>query len=222
MSTSCWLFIVLITGCQAPVEQGESCQCAKKPIKHHVVKCGDESNPEECGRIANQIKGYADLLAETNFKLQGEGNADKPKTSVSVNGVAVPYNTLAMELDYFKGFKYSPDDFRSIVCYVDSINGIKEQVDSVKSIYTMMAINTDSASITYRKTLKPIKISSPGIGIEDDFRIIYLDLYFQATTKSGNVINFIPRRRLLGPDSEEYADFPDPCPSSCPPPPNFD
>lgn len=224
MAGSCWLFVVLFAGCQAPKKQGESCQCADQPVRHHIVKCADGSTVGECGRIANQIKGYADLLAATNFKLESDGNADgaSAPTSVSVNGVDVDYNTLALELDYFRGFKYSPDDFRSIVCYVDSINGINGQADSIKSVYSMMAINTDPLSVAHRKTLKPIRIAEPGTGVEEDFRIIYLDLYFQATTKSGAVINFIPKRRLAGPDSEEYADFPDPCPSSCPPPPNFD
>lgn len=222
MHASCWLLVAIFAGCQTSVEPGESCQCTDQPVRHHVVKCGDGENSEACGRIAKQIQGYADLLEQTNFKLQGEGNADNPSTSVSVNGVEVPYVTLALELDYFRGFKYSADDFRSIVCYVDSINSLTGQTDSIKSVYTMMAINTDPQSIAYRKTLKPIRIERPGTGVEEDFRIMYLDTYFQATTRSGTVINFIPRRKIAGPLSEEYADFPDPCPSSCPPPPDFD
>ncbi|GAB4423801.1 MAG: hypothetical protein OHK0039_40590 [Bacteroidia bacterium] len=66
-------------------------------------------------------------------------------------------------------------------------------------VYVMFTVNDDPASVDHRRS-----IHTP---------ILYLDMFFQVNTTGGETMHFKTAPTAVRTD---YADFPRPCPPTCP------
>jgi len=209
VSTALWLGVLVLTQCTRSVPDKKIVQKDKRPLSSKPIKCPPGGGNTVCDSILNQINGYKSLVNETTIKLQPAkpANQAKPKDSISVNGVLISYKQLEMELSTLRGFEYPFNDFEAVYTYVKQYNDTT-QSEKINSVYTMLALNTDPYSVGYRDSLR--HAGKKGTDIK------YLDLYFQVEDPQnpGHLINFI---RAQGVERlDEYADFPNPCPTFCP------
>lgn len=97
---------------------------------------------------------------------------------------------LTQELLSLKGFRF----------HAEELAWIAQQAQAQDSmVYVMLAVNDDPRSVDYRQSM--------------DSPILYLDVYFQVVTPEGEPVFFRPDSILR---LNDYADFPQPCPPSCP------
>ncbi|MEZ4771539.1 MAG: hypothetical protein R3D00_00070 [Bacteroidia bacterium] len=102
-----------------------------------------------------------------------------------------PDDSIATEMFTLRGYRFSLDEMGAMV------DSARAKGDS--SIYLMFAINKDPQSVQHRRDMdSPIK---------------YLDVYLQIKGKDGAVLVTSHAEPYI---LDDYADFPRPCPPSCP------
>lgn len=150
----------------------------------------------KCTDIRDQIEGYKMFMDQTVVKVEADSAWEHiepigPPRSTTVNGGFISWDMLEKEMGLLRGFDFTLDDLENMVEY-SKANGIND-------VYAMFAINTDTASINFRK----------GIGSP----ILYLDMYFQAVTGDNEPTTFMRGKSLI---LDGFDDFPKPCPNACP------
>lgn len=152
------------------------------------VNCQPNDPRSECAKIKRQIDAYHETLSTSlNLLLQDS-------TLGSPIGITPSQNLeILTETSLLEGFQYKLEELEWIVSQAKRFGQ--------DSVYLMLAINDDSTSIKHRVNMgSPIKL---------------LDLYFQVRrNKTGELITFKTAGGDLGLDA--FADFPTPCPESCP------
>lgn len=171
------------------------------------IICSGEGN-DTCTTIRRQINAYRTLMEFSVInEIEYLNTFPPPPYGSSIDSlldIEGLTNDLQNEMSTLRGFKYSLNDLKAIVCYADpefcpTMNPSTSEQDSV---YLMLAINTDPGSVHFRDS-----INSP---------IKYLDMYFQVR-KNGTTALFAHGKRQIGESIEDmYDNFPRPCPDSCP------
>lgn len=108
-----------------------------------------------------------------------------------LRSVSIPTDTIAVEMFTLQGYQFSLAEMGAMV------DSARAKGDS--SIYLMFAINKDLQSVRRREGMRsPIK---------------YLDVYLQIKGTDGTILSTSHAKPLI---EDDYADFPRPCPPSCP------
>ncbi len=182
LSTIGWLSFFLLTRC----EPGPKEVLGSEAWEH--INCAPDDPRSECADISRQIEAYhASLGSSLNPLLQD---------SILGSPIGVPLRQnleILTETSLLRGFQYKLAELEWIVSQAERFGQ--------DSVYLMLAVNDDPASIQHRENLEsPIK---------------YLDLYFQVkSNRTGELITF--KTASAGVSLDAFADFPTPCPESCP------
>lgn len=194
VSSIFWVSLLVFTQCaQQSPKQGGSVAAPALNV-YEGTSCPTKGNMPDCPAIKSQFSAYGELGAWVSEALEA-GLAKDPSlkdTSITVSGKAILADSLARELVQLKGFAFSYHE----------VKGIIDAADSNGKVYIMFAVNNDTASVNHRKAN-----NSP---------ILYMDTYFQVKEK-GQENYTIYRPKTTGIKQDDFADFPLPCPSSCPP-----
>lgn len=152
------------------------------------INCSPDDPGSECANIQRQIEAYHETLSTSIEPLLIDSTLGSPI------GITPPINLEVMvETSLLEGFQYKLEELEWIVSQAKRFGR--------DSVYLMLAVNDDSTSIQHRN-----EIGSP---------IKYLDLYFQVkSAQTEELITFKTASGDLGQDA--FADFPTPCPESCP------
>lgn len=152
------------------------------------INCHPKDTSSECAAIQRQIEAYNAALGSSLYPILQDSFLGSPI------GIPLAQNLeILIETSLLKGFQYKLEELEWIVSQAKRFGQ--------DSVYLMLAVNDDPTSIQHRENLEsPIK---------------YLDLYFQV--KSNQKAGLITLKTASkGVSLDAFADFPTPCPESCP------
>lgn len=152
------------------------------------INCHPKDTSSECAKIKEQIAAYHETLATSIVPMLLDSTLGSPI------GLKPPLNfEILVETSLLEGFQYHLGELEWIVSQARRFGR--------DSVYLMLAVNDDPTSIQHR-----VKMGSP---------IKLLDLYFQVkSNQTGELITYKTANGDLPQDA--FADFPTPCPESCP------